>query len=110
MLEFILKETKAEEDEAHQDELNSQHAFEDTMTDLKTQEAATLDTIADLQEQLAGKEKSLEERTIDHAKVSDEKTTVEDYLLKIKGGCDFITDNIDTRDESRATERSSLET
>merc|ERR1719453_746738 len=110
MLEFIAEETKKEEDEAHTDELNSQHAFEDTITDLKTQEAATLDTIADLQEQLAGKEKSLEERTIDHAKVSEEKKTVEDYLLKIKGGCDFITDNIDVRDESRATERSSLET
>merc|ERR1719335_2179441 len=110
MLEFILEETKKEEDAAHTDELTSQHAFEDTITDLKTQEATTLDTIADLQEQLAGKEKSLEERKIDHAKVSAEKTTVEKYLLKIKGGCDFITDNIDSRDESRAAEKSSLET
>merc|ERR1719247_2403121 len=110
MLEFINEEARKEEDEAHTDELTSQHAFEDTMTDLKTQEAATLDTLADLKEQLAAKEKSLEERTIDHAKVSEEKTTVETYLLKIKGGCDFITDNIDARDSSRATEKSSLET
>merc|ERR1719335_710318 len=69
MLEFIMEETKKEEDAAHTDELESQHAFEDTMTDLKTQEATALDTIADLQEQLAGKEKSLEEQKIDHAKV-----------------------------------------
>merc|ERR1719265_181051 len=110
MLKFISEEARKEEDEAHTDELNAQHTFEDTMTDLKTQEAATLDTIADLQAQLAGKEKSLEERTIDHEKVSAEKTTVEDYLLKIKGGCDFITDNIGTRDESRETERTSLNT
>merc|ERR1719161_2903706 len=110
MLEFILKETKVEEDAAHTTEMTAQHAFEDTITDLKSQEAATMDTIADLNEQLAGKEKSLEERTIDHTKVSAEKKTVEDYLLKIKGGCDFITDNIDVRDESRETERSSLQT
>merc|ERR1719207_510352 len=110
MLEFIFDETKKEEDAAHTDELNSQHAFEDTMTDLKTQEATTLDTLADLKEQLAGKEKSLEERTIDHTKVSEEKKTVEDYLLKIKGGCDFITDNIDKRDESRNVEKTSLNT
>merc|ERR1719199_228275 len=80
------------------------------MTDLKTQEAATLDTLADLKEQMAGKEKALEERKIDHEKVSAEKTTVEKYLLKIKGGCDFITDNIDKRDASRAAEKGSLET
>lgn len=110
MLEFITKETRAEEDAAHTDELNSQHTFEDTMTDLKTQEAATLDTLADLKEQLAAKEKALEERTIDHAKVSAEAKTVEDYLLKIKGGCDFIVDNIETRDASRVTEKESLKT
>jgi hypothetical protein len=110
MLEFIAKETKAEEDAAHTDELNSQHSFEDTITDLKTQEAATLDTLADLKEQLAAKEKALEERTVDHKKVAAEAKTVEDYLLKIKGGCDFIVDNLATRDSSRATEKQSLET
>merc|ERR1719161_178275 len=110
MLEFINEETRKEEDAAHTDELNSQHTFEDTITDLKTQEAATLDTIADLTEQLAGKEKALEERTIDHAKVAAETKTVEDYLLKIKGGCDFITDNLEMRDESRNTEKTSLNT
>merc|ERR1719197_1587590 len=32
MLEFIMEETKKEEDAAHTDELESQHTFEDTMT------------------------------------------------------------------------------
>merc|ERR1719313_1301485 len=62
MLEFILEETKKEEDAAHEDELASQHSFEDTMTDLKTQEAATLDSMAEVQEILAEKEKTLEEK------------------------------------------------
>jgi len=110
MLEFIHEETVKEENAAHTDELNAQHAFEDTITDLKTQEAATLDTLADLKEQLAAKQKALEERTIDHKKVSAEAKTVSDYLLKIKGGCDFIVDNIEMRDSSRTTEKASLET
>merc|ERR1719313_3317902 len=53
MLEFILEETKKEEDSAHEDELAAQHSFEDTMTDLKTQEAATLDSMTDLKTQEA---------------------------------------------------------
>merc|ERR1711924_340469 len=39
---------------------------------------------------MGAKQKALEERTIDHKKVSAEAKTVENYLLKIKGGCDFI--------------------
>merc|ERR1740130_880752 len=40
MLEFILEETKKEETEAHSDEENSQHDYEDSMTDLKAEEAS----------------------------------------------------------------------
>merc|ERR1719217_2020697 len=101
MLEFILEETKKEEDSAHEDELAAQHSFEDTMTDLKTQEAATLDSMAEVQELLAEKEKTLEETETDHARVTHERTAIEKYLLKIKGGCDFITENFDTRQTKR---------
>lgn len=110
MLEFILEETKKEEDTAHTEEMNAQHEFEDTINDLKADEASSLDTIEELKEQLAEKEKSLEERTVDHAKVSEEKAALEAYLLKIKGGCDFITDNFDKRTENRGIERKGLET
>merc|ERR1719217_121324 len=61
MLGFILEETHAEEKQAHTDEEASQHAFEDTMTDLKTNEGTTLESIASLEEQLASTEKTLEE-------------------------------------------------
>merc|ERR1719407_257085 len=40
MLSFILKETEAEEKAAHESEESAQHAYEDTMADLKTQEAS----------------------------------------------------------------------
>jgi len=110
MLEFIVEETKKEENSAHEDELAAQHSFEDTMTDLKTQEAATLDSMAEVQEILAEKEKSLEETNTDHARVTHERKAIEKYLLKIKGGCDFITENFDTRHDNREAEKSSLET
>merc|ERR1719253_1679643 len=110
MLGFILEETKKEEKTAHADEEEAQKTFEDTMNDLKTQEAACLETIADLTENLASTEKTLEETQIDLQKTSKEKRALEKYLLKIKPGCDFITENIDTRKDNRAAETSALNT
>merc|ERR1719171_2619686 len=88
MLSFILKETEA---------------------DLKTQEASMQDTIADLSEQLAEKEKTLAETNEDLSKTLAEHKAIEKYLLKIKPGCDFITDNIEMRDEHRAAEIAALQ-
>merc|ERR1719335_2064631 len=67
MMAFILVETEKEEDEAHTTELEAQHAFEDEITELKSQEAATLEVIAELEEQLAKAEKELLETKADHA-------------------------------------------
>jgi chromosome segregation ATPase len=110
MLGFILEETKKEEKTAHSDEEEAQKTFEDTMNDLKTQEAACLETIADLNENLASTEKTLEETKIDLEKTTKEKIAIEKYLLKIKPGCDFITENIDTRKDNRAAETDALNT
>merc|ERR1719217_399255 len=110
MLGFILEETEKEETQAHTDEEEAQKTFEDTMNDLKTQEAACLETIADLTDSLASTEKTLEETTIDLQKTTKEKIALERYLLKIKPGCDFITENIDTRKSNRAAETSALTT
>merc|ERR1719482_258435 len=109
MLSFILKETEAEEKAAHESEESAQKAYEDTMADLKTQEASMQDTIADLSEQLAEKEKTLAETNEDLTKTLAEHKAIEKYLLKIKPGCDFITDNIEMRDEHRAAEIAALQ-
>merc|ERR1719265_434480 len=66
------------------------------------------ETIADLSEQLAAKEKEHTMNTEDHVKTSKEHQAQVDYLLKIKPGCDFITENIDTRDEHRKREIDAL--
>jgi len=110
MLEFILEETKKEETTAHSDEEEAQKTFEDTMNDLKTQEAACLETIADLTENIAFTEKTLEETSLDLEKTTKEKKALEAYLLKIKPGCDFITENIDARKDARSSETSALKT
>merc|ERR1719453_2866387 len=108
MLGFILEETKKEEATAHSDEEEAQKTFEDTMNDLKTQEAACLETIADLTENIASTEKTLEETKLDLDKTTKEKMAVESYLLKIKPGCDFITENIDARKDARSKETDAL--
>merc|ERR1719235_2095125 len=108
MLKFILEETHAEEKTAHTDEEASQKAFEDEMTDLKSQEGDTLETIGTTEETLASTEKTLEETILDKEKTDKEKKAVEAYLLKIKPGCDFITENIQTRKDNRAAETSAL--
>merc|ERR1719316_1284880 len=110
MLGFILEETKKEEKQAHTDEEEAQKTFEDTMNDLKTQEAACLETIADLTENIASTEKTLEETSLDLEKTTKEKKALEAYLLKIKPGCDFITENIDARKDARSSETSALKT
>merc|ERR1719160_1842005 len=80
------------------------------MNDLKTQEAACLERIGTLEENLAATEKTLEETSIDLEKTTKEKKAVESYLLKIKPGCDFITENIDARKDARSAETSALNT
>jgi len=110
MLEFIMSEAAEEEKTAHENEEESQHDFEDTMTDLKSQEKTSQETIASLENQVAAKVKELEQANQDLAKTKEEKVAIEQYILKIKPGCDFITENLDTRKENRASETSALNT
>jgi len=109
MLEFILDETKKEETEAHSDEENSQHDYEDSMTDLKDEEATLESSLATLHETLAAKEEELFQKKEEHKATTEEKESIEAYLLKIKPGCDFITTNFDERETSRATETTAME-
>merc|ERR1719160_1515827 len=108
MLGFILEETKKEEHQAHVTEESAQHEFEDMMNDLKSQESDSQSTLVEYQDQLAEKEKALEESKMDHQPVSHEKKAIEKYLLSIKGECDFIMANIEKRSENRKAEESAL--
>merc|ERR1740116_774108 len=94
MLEHILKETKTEETVAHDDELKAQHDYEDSMTKLNVD-------LAEAEEELLGKK-------AEHKATVAEEEAIEAYLLKIKPGCDFITENIDTRKANRKDEEEAL--
>merc|ERR1719169_122752 len=79
------------------------------MTKLKEQEAKDEKLLSDLQEDLAEAQKKLLQAQEDLKATTEDKEAIEAYLLKIKPGCDFITDNFDTREKNRATEKGALE-
>merc|ERR1719316_767188 len=108
MLKFILSETKKEETTAHTDEEKAQASYEDSMTDLKKEQAKLEGSLVKLQEDLASAEKSLIEKKEDLKDAETAKAKIEDYLLKIKPGCDFITTNFDKREANRKTETGAL--
>jgi len=109
MLEFILSETNQEEMDAHSDEEKAQASYEDSMTQLKSEEAAAEKSLAKLQDDLASKEKELLDAKEDLKATTADKEAIETYLLKIKPGCDFISKNFELREKNRATEKNALE-
>jgi len=109
MLEFILSETKKEEADAHQEEESAQADYEDSMTKLKKEEADSEKRLASLQETLAETEEKLLAAEEDLKATVADKEAIEAYLLKIKPGCDFITENYKLRAKNRLTEKLALE-
>merc|ERR1719235_1627546 len=108
MLQYIYEETVEEEHDAHEAEEADQHAFEGEMADLKSEEQSILDTMADLEEEIAEKENAIELSHQDREKTELEVKNLERYIEKIKPGCDWIDENLDMRKENRAAEKKSL--
>jgi len=109
MLEYILKETRKEETEAHKDEEKDQADYEDSMTSLKKEQKKLEESLVDLQDKLAQAEDDLNQAEEDHKATTKDKEAIEDYLEKIKPGCDFIKSNYKLREENRKTEKAALE-
>jgi len=109
MLEFIRKNTKSEETMAHTDENAAQHSYEDSMADLKTEEADTQKALASNRKLLAEKEETLLQKKAELERAQKERKALEDYLSEIKPGCDFIVENLELRDTNRANEKQALE-
>jgi len=108
MLQYIQDEVKKEENLAHQDEESDQHNFEDSMKQLKGQEATMETDLARLQETLATTQEDLLQAQDDLKETKKAKAAAEAYLAKIKPGCDFITANIGFRNTRRETETEAL--
>jgi len=108
MLEFIMGETKKEEQAAHATEAADQKAYEESMQGLKAQEATLQTQLLDLKKLLADKELDLENARGSLDVSTREKVAIERYLEQIKPGCDFITTNYATREANRAEEKGAL--
>merc|ERR1719361_409699 len=108
MIEHILKETKGEETQAHSDEMKAQHDYEDAMENLKKEEKELEENLAKLKVELAEAEEDLLGKQAEHKATVAEKEAIEAYLLKIKPGCDFITENIELRKANRKDEEEAL--
>merc|ERR1719453_2469597 len=78
------------------------------MTELKTEQKKLEESLVKLGEDLATSEKTLVEKKEDLKDAEVAKAKIEDYLLKIKPGCDFITTNFELREKNRATETAAL--
>jgi len=107
-LQFILENTEKEEKSAHADEMNAQHEFEDSMTKLKDEEKELGESLVKLKTQLAEKTAELLESKKTLKETIAVKEAAEAYLLEIKPGCDFITENFDKREEHREAETKAL--
>jgi len=109
MLAFIKKETKAEEDAAHEEEEKAQHDYENQMEELTASLAELQSDLAKMQGELAENELSLENERIELEKTEKAKLAIERYLEKIKPGCDFIDENLELRNTAREDEKAALE-
>jgi DNA repair exonuclease SbcCD ATPase subunit len=109
MLDFILNESDKEEKEADDDEDDSKSTYDDTMQTLKDDEKDMQDALAELKKTLAEKEKTLFNKQTDLKDTERNKKAIEKFLREIKPGCDFITENFDTREENRRIETEALE-
>merc|ERR1719453_2262795 len=78
------------------------------MAGLKKEQAKLQSSLIKLNEDLAASEKTLIEKKSDLKDARVSKSKIEDYLAKIKPGCDFISTNFNLREKNRATETAAL--
>eukprot|EP00933_Yihiella_yeosuensis_P008252 TRINITY_DN1135_c3_g1_i1.p1 TRINITY_DN1135_c3_g1~~TRINITY_DN1135_c3_g1_i1.p1 ORF type:complete len:682 (+),score=235.13 TRINITY_DN1135_c3_g1_i1:100-2145(+) len=104
----ILADTKAEEHAAHDAEAKAQADFEDGSQALADEEKTLRTLIADTEKSIAETELDLGNKKTELAETEKEKKSVEEYLLSIKSGCDFIEGNFDKREAARTAESTGL--
>merc|ERR1719499_968604 len=104
MLDFIIRNTKQEETDAHDDEVSAQNSYEESMQGLTREMENLQNALGQIQATLAQRRQELKTKEKEHDATSKEKATLEAYLEKIKPGCDYITNNLDRRKAHRAEE------
>merc|ERR1719443_2776405 len=100
MLVFITGETKAEKENAIENEQANQMAFESEMQALTAAETTLLENIDTYKLDLANQEKQLEETKEDLNTTVAEHAAIVKYLAEIEPGCEFIKANYETRKQN----------
>lgn len=108
-LKEIKENTHGQQTRAHEDEEQAQHDYEDSMKGLTDDEAELKKTLTDLEKELADSELELAAKHDERDETEKEKMKVEQYVAKIKPGCDFVVDNFDDRESNRDTEKTALQ-
>eukprot|EP00747_Dinoflagellata_sp_TGD_P132508 gnl/TRDRNA2_/TRDRNA2_175088_c0_seq2.p1 gnl/TRDRNA2_/TRDRNA2_175088_c0~~gnl/TRDRNA2_/TRDRNA2_175088_c0_seq2.p1 ORF type:complete len:755 (+),score=311.28 gnl/TRDRNA2_/TRDRNA2_175088_c0_seq2:113-2377(+) len=108
ILDKIMNEVWDEEALAHKDEATAQHAYEDSMAELRKEQADTQTAIIELKEKMAEKKKNLFESHEDLHQSEKDLKALKNYLEEIKPGCDFIEENYDERKKNRKEEKEAL--
>jgi len=107
-LKTIQENTHGQQTRAHEDEEQAQHDYEDSMKGLTDDEADLKKTLTGLEKELADSELELAAKHDEKDETEKEKMKVEQYVEKIKPGCDFVVDNFDDRESNRDTESTAL--
>merc|ERR1719326_1206458 len=108
MLVFIAGETKAEKENAIENEQANQMAYESEMQALTASETTLLENIDTYKLDLANQEKQLEETQEDLNTTVAEHAAIVKYLAEIEPGCEFIKANYETRKQNREAEIKAL--
>jgi chromosome segregation ATPase len=108
MLVFIAGETKAEKENAIEDEKANQMSYEAEMQALTSSETTLLENIDVYKLDLANQEKQLEETTENLKTTEAEHAAIVKYLEEIEPGCEFIKANYETRSQNRDAEIAGL--
>jgi chromosome segregation ATPase len=108
MLKFIIQETQKQNTAAHKQEEEAQADYEDSMTQLKKEQADQQTNMVKLIQALAKAEQEMIDKRLDLKQAKKDKKAVEGLLADIKPGCDFIFDNFELRTKNRKLEINSL--
>merc|ERR1719252_139682 len=108
MLVFIAGETKAEKENAIENEQANQMSYESEMQALTASETTLLENIDTYKLDLATQEKQLEETQEDLNTTVAEHAAIVKYLAEIEPGCEFIKANYETRKQNREAEIKAL--
>merc|ERR1719199_753663 len=108
LLTNIKTQNEEEERLTHDDELQAQHDYEDSMKSLVEAEDALRATLSRLNKDIDGTKVTLLQKHNDQTNTERNIIALERYIEKMKPGCDLILNSFDSRTKGRDNEKAAL--